>query len=524
MSKRHGDNAFYGRMLRSAKKARTSSSWASFPAEIRLMILEEISRQKHRGWTSCAAVCKEWQIFVERKNFHRLTLQASCLEDLEYMVIRQRDLVQYIYLNIELPRYTCRSCQQGSWTSRHSSMIRATVLKLFSVLSTWQPAGSLILELNAYSPSDKEHWFKNYQFGLKHEDIGDLDQEREDTARWHDPYHGWVDGQQVEAPRAPAILRLFSPLCLGLPKNLPEVQAVTGLVIRRQLRRQIFPAVLRLLWERLPRLESIVYEPWPVWRRLWKISCDKGMLMYRPPVWLPSNTLVELAYAIQDALPSRVRTVSIFEDSSDYLASALRSHTSYFHYIDTSQTAGLMLVKALVSKSLDFEHLSISYMIDAQQFFSSCLPSYTWHHLQSLTLTSSILTQTAPRKEISALLHNASLAALNMPQLESMVLWNSKQGEACAVIYRRGKASRQATLTWRGAWDYELSHDVVESWQKVVSDAYHLRVENERVRGVINSHGDAIYQLRLPGEVIDPVSLWQIRREGAAPGYGDRRY
>jgi len=127
------------------------------------MILEEISRQKYCGWAFCAAVCKEWRAVIERKNFHRLTLQASCLEELKYMVIRQRDLVQYICLNIELSRYTCRSCQRTesfSCMSRHSSIIADTILKLFSVLSTWQPTGRLILELNAYSLSDSEHWFK----------------------------------------------------------------------------------------------------------------------------------------------------------------------------------------------------------------------------------------------------------------------------------------------------------------------------------------------------------------------------
>ncbi|KIN03112.1 hypothetical protein OIDMADRAFT_52917 [Oidiodendron maius Zn] len=65
MSKRHGDNAFCGRTLRSAKKTRTSSSWALLPVEIRLMILEEISRQKYCGWA------------------------ASCVEELESMVIRK---------------------------------------------------------------------------------------------------------------------------------------------------------------------------------------------------------------------------------------------------------------------------------------------------------------------------------------------------------------------------------------------------------------------------------------------------
>jgi len=217
---------------------------------------------------------------------------------------------------------------------------------------------------------------------------------------------------------------------------------------------------------------------------------------------------------IQEALPSHVRTVSVFEEFNDQLVLALSSDTPYLSMIDPSPSASPMLVKALASKSRNFERLSISYMIDAQQFFKSCQLSYIWHHLQSLTLTSSILTQTAPQKEISDLLCDASLAALNMPQLESMVFWNSKHGEACAVIYQRKKGSGHASLTWRGTWDLELSRDVVMSWQKVASDSYHLRIKNERVHGLINSHGDAIHHLRLPTGVIDPVSLRQIRQEG----------
>lgn len=217
---------------------------------------------------------------------------------------------------------------------------------------------------------------------------------------------------------------------------------------------------------------------------------------------------------IQDGLPTHIRTVSIFEDFNDQLALALYNDPRYSRLTDTSPVADLTLARAFASKSRDFERLSISYMIEAQQFFNSCQLYYTWHHLQSLTLTSSILTQTTPQKEISTLLHNASLAALNMPQLESMVLWNSKRGEACAVIYQKNKTSRQAKLTWRATWDLELSHDVVESWQKAASDSYYLRIEIERVQGVIHSHGDAIHHLRLPGGVIDPISLWQIRHEG----------
>jgi hypothetical protein len=128
------------------------------------------------------------------------------------------------------------------------------------------------LELNAYSPSDSEHWFKNYHFGP---DDGDSIQCRQNTTTLHDPKHGWVSGKQIEAPSAKAILRLFSPTYLNLPGELPEVRAVTGFVLRRQLRRLIMPEALYFLWASLPRLESILYEPWNLWRTS-TVNFDKG--------------------------------------------------------------------------------------------------------------------------------------------------------------------------------------------------------------------------------------------------------
>ncbi|TAQ90020.1 hypothetical protein B7494_g1644 [Chlorociboria aeruginascens] len=309
MPKRHDDNAF---------------PWASLPADVRLLILEEISRQKHRGWALCATVCKEWQVIVERKNFYQLALQTSCLDESEHLVIRQRPLVQYICLNIKLFRYACPTCR-------------------------------LILELNASSPSDSEHWFKNYCFGPGHEDPGDWSQQ-EKAIKWHDPKHGWVNGQQVKAPDAPTILRLFSPLCFTPPKNLLEVYAVTGFVIRRQFRHELFPQVLKALWEKLPRLESIAYELWHVRRYPCQTACT-----------------YESASLVQDALPKHVKRISIFKDFNNQLILALNNATSHSGpSMDASSAADLQLAKAFANQSHNFERLSISYMIDAQQFFTSC--------------------------------------------------------------------------------------------------------------------------------------------------------
>jgi len=150
---------------------------------------------------------------------------------------------------------------------------------------------------------------------------------------------------------------------------------------------------------------------------------------------------------LQDARLSHLRTLSIFEDSNEQLSLIVHNDWASNRASNIDPRVGQTLARALVSKSRDLEQLSISFIADAKQFFDSCHQSCYWPHLRSLTLTSPILTRTAFPKEILELLYNASAAALNMPQLESLVLWFGKKGEACAVIYHRKKASGRASLT-----------------------------------------------------------------------------
>ncbi|KAH6637429.1 hypothetical protein C7974DRAFT_450324 [Boeremia exigua] len=485
----------------------TAFPWLLLPADIRLLVLDEISGQKNRGWAQGAAVCKEWQAVLEPKNFSQLTVQLSCLDGLETLVIRQRPLVRRICFYIELPRYGCHACYRSKATyGQTSALFRKAILRLFSILSTWQPAGQLILELSASSPSDSQHWFKNYCFGPGHEDTTDWT-EQERALRWHDPKHGWIAGYQAELPDPEAFLRLFSPLCSSVPKTLPIVQAVTSFCIRRQLRHELFPRVLEALWEKLPRLESIVYELWRARRHFYYMHMQS-----------------ELASLFESSVPKHVKRVSIFRDFNDQLTLAsyndqltLASHNATIHLnldsdVGIIPAVPLRVTRAFAARSPHLEHLSISHMIDAQLFFTLC--QCPWPLLQSLTLTASTLARRAPRQHIYTLLRNASTTALTMPRLSTMVLWNSEPRHACALMYQRHTASAMATLTWRGTWNLELPEDVVASWKKVAGLCY-LRLEKEALHDVdIRSHGDAIHHLRLPDGVADPVSLYQIRHEG----------
>ena len=221
---------------------RSTKYWESLAAEIRLMILELSTREKNPGWASYAAVCKEWQFYIEKKNFHRLKLRDSCLDEFKSMVVRQRDLVRHIQFIIELPEYSCYSCRSYTSAAREppeQSIIGDRIWELFSILGTWKPAtGGISLELNVYSPSDSKHWFKNCYFTS---DDGDLDAATsahdgdggEISSKLHDPKHGWFKGQRDRVPSKSATEQLFQSVVdigpsdgshgLGCGQYLPTV-------------------------------------------------------------------------------------------------------------------------------------------------------------------------------------------------------------------------------------------------------------------------------------------------------------
>ncbi|KAK0714708.1 hypothetical protein B0H67DRAFT_536609 [Lasiosphaeris hirsuta] len=435
----------HGMTLRgSTRQLKDPVCWTSLPAEVHLMILDTIAKQKHPGWASFASVCKEWQYVIERQNFRRLNLRVSCLDDFERIVVRQRELVRHICLDIELRKYTCRSCQSEDFQrTRRDEIYTKGVKEIYRILGTWKLAkNGLTLELNAYSPSDSKHWFKNWYFTSSDEGI------READCNWHDPDHGWIDGRQLIAPPNRAVSRLFGILHLTL-------------------------------------------------------SFSKR---HRTETWIA--VLIRL---VQHGLPQTLKRISVFEDFSDDIAAAYRRQTVF---VSASRIVQPQLGAAFAARSRDLEQLSVSYMVNAQDFFQACQPAWTWARLESLALTSQHFQDPGRRDEVDALLFKAGVTALRMPKLRALVLWDGRKDNACAFVYRTG--GDHASVTWLGTWNMDLSPRVVEAWRRVAFDGHSrhtLRTDNQEVRGVINSHGDAIYRLKLPCQVVSPTSLWQIREE-----------
>jgi hypothetical protein len=80
------------------------------------------------------------------------------------------------------------------------------------------------------------------------------------------------------------------------------------------------------------------------------------------------------------------------------------------------------LAEQVARRSLGLRQLHISYLIDATQFFQAYEQSWTWHHLESIALTSPLLAQEGNIQEITLLLFIAGNVARAMPKLKLFAL------------------------------------------------------------------------------------------------------
>lgn len=231
-----------------------------------------------------ATVSREWQRIIERHNFARITLTPSRLADFGSIIHRNRALVGYIWLCLELQEYGCDECaseETQAWCFRETEniLIITAFQDLFSTLTTWEPRGNLLLDISVYSPSDSEHCFKYLTFGPdipSHECGRDRCTELSILAKVDDRQHGWNAGLRYVAPESTAFYKVFGEIMGEGPfddeesenqwwQSLPLIPVVTGVLLRQQNRRRWKPIALSHIFARLPRLQEIHYEPWREW-------------------------------------------------------------------------------------------------------------------------------------------------------------------------------------------------------------------------------------------------------------------
>lgn len=271
-------------------------SWHRLPLEIKYEILQKLIDDGGKLATF-ATVSREWQEKIEPHTFARIRLTSSRLVDFNAMTSRNRSLVRYLWLCLELDKYCCLDCAQHwafNTNDDENDTIMGTLLKLFSVLSTWCPDSKLSLDISVYSPSDSEHWFPHLTFepdipwvtGGPRQMI-----EQPGRARAVDDKHD-LNNVNVEnyTPRD-AINRVFGEIMnpdnvILLPfvndeqedewwQRLPLVPAVTSVFLRQQNRRRWKPRALAQILSRLPMLRELYYEPWREWNNEEQDSRDE---------------------------------------------------------------------------------------------------------------------------------------------------------------------------------------------------------------------------------------------------------
>jgi hypothetical protein len=173
--------------------------------------------------------------------------------------------------------------------------------------------------------------------------------------------------------------------------------------------------------------------------------------------------------------------------------------------------------RAAANASLELEHLSVSFMVDASYFFHAREPSWMWPNLTSLALTSRLLAPDESPTEIDNMLRAAAAAAMKMPNLEITEIWNGRVGLAMLFRYQLAGGGRPAVITLRGIWEFALRSPVIQAWEAVaLKHCGHGSVivkELLDAGAVVKCHGDAIHHLKLLTPVIRPVSLRQIQME-----------
>ncbi|KAF4963614.1 hypothetical protein FSARC_8399 [Fusarium sarcochroum] len=488
--------------------ARDRTSWDCLPPEIKNEIIGLLPILGGRC-SQLATVSQAWQSIIEPLNFAEISLTVPRLADLNSQAIlfRKRNQIRYIWFRVELKQYDCKQCANtdrdlwGLDNIDNQSIVDAFE-SLFTTLSTWEPRGDLVLDISIYSPSDNQHWFKYLSF-CSDTNLGEWPSRHgheHGTALMNDPAHGWVAGQRVLIPDQLAIEVVFDEIMGEGPfddeepemqwwRGLPFVPVVGVVLLRQQTRRRWKPVALANMLTRLINASACLITGNTV-----DAAADQ--------LETGNQTLIESFSSTE------LCKLTIFENFNEAYPGS--------YQCPAIRVPNPAVSQKLARASLHLTILSASFMADAGHFFAARQDSWTWDKLTSLALTSRVLTDDADPLDINNMLRDAAAAALKMPRLDTMELWNGRRGVAMLFRYQRAQDGQPAIITLRGTSKLTLGITVTHVWDVVAHRHCHGKVVVQSSLidpDGIRCHGDAIRQLGLSTEVARPVSLRQILSE-----------
>lgn len=435
--------------------------WGQLPFELHRKILQMLTYDelKSKLLAEYAVVCKSWQIQIEEINFQELVVKHADIAELESIVDGpRRTYLKHLWLNIELDKYPHRlrlTPENEEEQESNNFKFTMALFDLFQVLEQWDTpkfwterhGRGLELELSAYSPSDKKNLF------------GEAGLDIDGNSRYFDS------------------LLDFYLLAINEPQGihgLPMVNVVTAFHILRRNYRNVSAMAITPIIRSLPRLEELRLEPWQQPDIMAQEDVDSGRCILRREnlrvSWLTVHRNAELASQIP-LWPTHFKRLSLFEhfgafDRRDPADPEL-PHDSRYRFLATS----------LRRLSMNLEELSVSFMANAEHFFEPFIKLNTrqqpqpklphWPHLRWITLTASsgAISEQAFPDEINGLLRGAGLAAKNMPQLQSMELYNATRRGA--GVFRYLVYNNTGIISWTSAWEFKLVREVKSVWRQV---------------------------------------------------------
>lgn len=492
--------------------------------------------QKPKGLANYACVCRDWQAIIEPCNFRRLILEQDQVQALRTIHERRRSLVQNIWLRVELAPW--ENPGLGSHGSerqdKNAAIFKEMVTELFEVLVKWPTSTSGIrLEVSAHAPTDSLHNHYGFHVG----DSRGLIQPYRREKPWDLHILSQVI-RDLDLPdsrwRGQSILDIYPG-----DWQLPNLPIVKELRIQRHTRRTIAPGTLSHIVQHLTKLERLHLEHWRAGDLSGQNYLDQGKPLPNRErtvegIWLTKQQTGHCN--LLRKVPDSVKEISLFEETADYDC-WLRPRPGALPRRFLSIKHQRRLAQSLFERSLKLEKISVAFQVDADDFFyahykasSAAGTPAVWSDMTSICLTTIAFDPGYEHAELYAneLLASAATAAMAMPNLRDMEIWNVTESESngkMAGVFRYRQSSLDhvsvASINWLGNFDVRFSEHTIQAWERVAEQHTGTRlivdpheVKDDRSQQ-LKRQGDGIewLDLRSQNQLLTPLSLFQMRNE-----------
>jgi len=452
-------------------------SFNDLPPELRLKTLEFVISSiredvdleltefpLYHGIGKYAVVNREWQAFIESVNFRRIMLDEWRLSEFDTVFggdkRRRMNYVSHISLELALPEPD----EVDKWTpedkilkmqTRNSEALTRVVWKLFKALTR----GGWKLETTR-SRDEADGCGVTLEIVLV------------DEAHITDgPMHPDSLDTEHEATR----LLLDDDLKVAIDRKmmfLPTLDFVRRLCLPAFGKPALPPKAVLLLANRLKGLTHLVFER----------PGDSSDILAR-------HVDSELA-TILDSLPGTIKCMSFFEEPGDFtplfatnledVEEYLREEEEGDHYHDCEKqprVTTIQLVQVLLRRSLSLEKFALSFWVDAVDFLHPFMKSAkkkgrhqaklpVWPNLHTLTLTSFCFRKHHHDTDLNRVLVAAARAALRMPKLRTLEIYNVKRGRVDGM-FRYTTGDKASVIKWESPWPFQPSEKVHAAWSQV---------------------------------------------------------